>query len=301
MKKTIIVTILAFISTLFLLACAGDNKPAEMAIKAAEEAVNTAKTEAAKYIPDQVKSLEDSLAAVKEKFAKKDYAAVVTEAQALAAKAKEVMDSAKLKKEEMTASWTSMSQELPKMAEMMQGKIDSLSKAKKLPADLTTEKFAEAKAGLASLKEEWAKALQNFNAGNIAEAVASAKVLKEKAVQTMGILGLSLPAAGPPAVETPSGASPSAQTPAAAAPPAAEPEKAPAKAEEKSDKGDKVSWLQKSLNDLGAEPKLTVDGRLGPATKQAVMKFQKSAGITADGIVGPATKKAIQEKLAKNK
>jgi len=299
MKKTIVLTILAFISTLFLLACAGDNKPAEVALKAAEEAVNSAKTEAAKVIPDQVKSLEDSLAAVKDKFAKKDYAAVVTEAQALAAKAKEVLDTAKLKKEEMTASWASISQELPKMVEMMQGKVDSLSQAKKLPADITTEKFAEAKAGLATLKEEWAKALQNFNAGNITEAVSSAKSLKEKAVQTMGFLGLSLPSA--PAAGAPAAEAPSTSAPATTEPSVAEPEKIPGKAEEKSDKGDKMTWLQKSLNDLGAEPKLAVDGRPGPATRQAVIKFQKAAGLAADGKAGPATEKAINEKLAESK
>ncbi|OPY90355.1 MAG: putative peptidoglycan binding domain protein [Syntrophus sp. PtaU1.Bin208] len=294
MKKRIILTILAFISTLFLLACAGDNKPAEMALKAAEEAVNAAKTEAVKYIPEQVKSLEESLAAVKEKFAKKDYAAVVTEAQAIAAKAKEVMDSAKLKKEEMTASWTGMSQELPKMVEMMQSKVDQLSQAKKLPADLSTEKFAEAKAGLAALKEEWAKALQNFNAGNIAEAVSSGKALKEKAVQMMGVLGLALPSA-------PAASAPAAETPSAPAPAAAEAEKTPVKAEKKSGEFDKTTWLQNALNDLGADPKLTVDGRSGPATRQALTKFQKSAGIAADGKFGPVTEKAINEKLAKSK
>jgi len=290
MKKTIVSTVFVFISVLFLLACAGDNKPAEMAVKAAEEAVNTAKTEAVKYVPDQVKSLEDSLAAVKDKLAKKDYKAVVPEAQALAGKAKEVIEAAKLKKEEMTASWTSMSQEFPKMIETMQSKVDLLSQAKKLPADMTTEKFAEAKTGLAAAKEEWAKAMENFKAGNVADAISTANAAKEKAMQTMGLLGLSATAAP---VVAPSTAPAAA---AAAAPAVAEPEKLPAKPE--SDKGDKVKWLQKALNDLGAEPKLAVDGRPGPATRRALMKFQTAAGIAADGKVGLATETAIKQKLA---
>ena len=299
MRKTILLMLLAFISTLFLLACSGDNKPAEMAMKAAEEAVNTAKVEAGKYIPDEVKTLEESLASLKEKFAKKDFAAVVTEGQTLAAKAKEVMDSAKLKKEEMTASWTSMSQELPKMVDMMQSKVDLLSQAKKLPADLSTEKFAEAKTGLAALKEEWSKALQNFNAGNVADAVSSGKALKDKAIQIMGILGLAMPSA--PAPGTPAVESPSSAAPAATAPAASEPEKTAVRAEEKSFAVGSVSWLQNALNELGADPKLAVDGHMGPATRQSVISFQKSAGLAADGKVGPATEKALKEKLAKNR
>jgi len=289
MKKTIVLTVFVFISVLFLLACAGDNKPAEMAVKAAEEAVNTAKTEAVKYVPDQVKSLEDSLVAVKDTLAKKDYKAVLTEAQALSDKAKEVMEAAKLKKEEMTASWTGISQELPKMVETMQSKVDLLSQAKKLPSEISTEKFAEAKAGLATLKEEWAKTLEKFNAGNIAEALSSATVLKEKALQTMGILGLSAPAAT--AVTAPETAAPEMSAPAPAAPEVAEPDKLSGK--------DRVKWLQQALNNLGADPKLAVDGILGASTKDAVKKFQTAAGMTADGKVGPTTEAAIKDKLAK--
>jgi len=289
MKKTIVSTVFVFISVLFLLACAGDNKPAEMAVKAAEEAVNTAKTEAVKYVPDQVKSLEDSLVAVKDTLAKKDYKAVLTEAQALSDKAKEVMEAAKLKKEEMTASWTGISQELPKMVETMQSKVDLLSQAKKLPSEISTEKFAEAKAGLATLKEEWAKTLEKFNAGNIAEALSSATVLKEKALQTMGILGLSAPAAT--AVTAPETAASEMSAPAPAAPEVAEPDKLSGK--------DRVKWLQQALNNLGADPKLAVDGILGASTKDAVKKFQTASGMTADGKVGPTTEAAIKDKLAK--
>jgi len=291
LKKTVFVTILVFLSAIVLLACAGDNKPAELALKAAEEAVNTARTEAVKYVPDQMQSLEDSLAAVKDKFAKKEYQAVITEAKDLAGKAKEVLEAAKLKKEEMTASWTNLSQELPKMVETMQGKVDLLSKSKKLPADLTTEKFDEAKAGLAAVKEEWAKAMESFNAGRVADAVNSANAIKEKAMRTMGILGLAAPAA-----ESAAAPAPAAETPA---PAAAEPAAAAVETKDGADKGDKTQWLQNALNQLGADPKLTVDGRFGPATRRAVMKFQTTAGIPADGKAGPATEAAIKEKLAK--
>jgi putative chitinase len=60
---------------------------------------------------------------------------------------------------------------------------------------------------------------------------------------------------------------------------------------------DGVQWLQEALNDLGADPKIVVDGRYGPATRRAVKRFQAAAGIRADGIAGPITKAAIRLRL----
>jgi putative chitinase len=61
--------------------------------------------------------------------------------------------------------------------------------------------------------------------------------------------------------------------------------------------GDDVKELQHALNDLGADPKLVVDGHYGPATRQAVKNFQTAAGLTADGVAGPVTKAAIELRL----
>jgi putative chitinase len=60
---------------------------------------------------------------------------------------------------------------------------------------------------------------------------------------------------------------------------------------------DGVRWLQEALNDLGADPKLVVDGRHGPATRRAVKRFQAAVGIRADGIAGPITRAAIKVRL----
>jgi hypothetical protein len=197
MKKTIVSLVIAvFIGSIMLMACGGGDKgPAEVAVKAAEEAVNATKTEAAKLVPDQVKSLETALAAVKDKFAKGEYKAAVEEAKTLASKAKDVLAAAKAKKEELTKKWTEISQSLPKMMESLQSRVDILSKAKKLPANLTTEKFTEVKSILASTKDEWAKAQESFKAGNFVDSVGVAALLKEKAAKAMETLGMTVPAA----------------------------------------------------------------------------------------------------------
>ncbi|MGW1422689.1 peptidoglycan-binding protein [Bradyrhizobium manausense] len=60
-------------------------------------------------------------------------------------------------------------------------------------------------------------------------------------------------------------------------------------------------WLQNSLNRLGANPKLELDGIVGPATRNAVRAFQLAAGIGVDGLVGPETFAAIDKALADGK
>lgn len=72
-KKLFCLATALFVSVFFLISCSSDKVPAENAIKAAEEAVSTTKAEAVKIVPDEVKALEDAVAAIKEKFVKKEY------------------------------------------------------------------------------------------------------------------------------------------------------------------------------------------------------------------------------------
>jgi lysozyme family protein len=59
-----------------------------------------------------------------------------------------------------------------------------------------------------------------------------------------------------------------------------------------------ATFLQTSLNKLGATPPLVVDGIFGAATRTAVRAFQKTKGLTANGVVAATTMKAIQDALA---
>ncbi|MBP7342827.1 MAG: hypothetical protein PHG54_11985 [Smithellaceae bacterium] len=196
MKKNLFkLAILALFTAVLLMACGEAGKePAQLAIKAAEEAVGAAKTEAGKIIPDEVAQLENALASVKEKLSGGKYKEALTDAQALVAKAKEVVASAQSKKDELTKQWTELSQGLPKMVAAVESRVNILSQAKKLPANLTAEAFEETKSGLAAAKADWAKAQESFSSGNLAEAISAANSVKEKAVKAMETLGLPVPA-----------------------------------------------------------------------------------------------------------
>jgi peptidoglycan hydrolase-like protein with peptidoglycan-binding domain len=56
--------------------------------------------------------------------------------------------------------------------------------------------------------------------------------------------------------------------------------------------GAEVTRLQENLKKLGVYTGV-VDGKFGPATKAAVIKFQKANGLKADGIVGSTTSRTI--------
>jgi putative chitinase len=60
---------------------------------------------------------------------------------------------------------------------------------------------------------------------------------------------------------------------------------------------DSTRWLQESLNHLGVQPQLLVDGRYGPATTAAVKWFQGIAGIPVDGVAGAVTLAAVRLRI----
>jgi len=195
MKRNILLIVAALFTFVFLMACSSQKEPAQLAVRAAEQAVNATKGEAVKFVPEQMASLETALASVKDKMAKKEYEAALAEAQAIPGKAKDVLAAATAKKDELTRKWTDLSQKLPQMVEAIQAKVDALSqlKPKKLPKDMTVEKLAEAKTALEAIKADFAKAQETFKTGNMADAIAVATPIKDKAVKAMEALGIAPP------------------------------------------------------------------------------------------------------------
>jgi hypothetical protein len=183
------------VALLLLSACASDKAPAEQAIKAAEAAVAEVRAEAGKWLPDQVRALDASLASVKDKFAKGDYKAVLAEAPAIASRAREVSTAAATKKAELTKTWETLATNLPPMVAAVKSRVDILSQAKKLPATVTKEKLESAKAGLADATKGWEDANAAFKGGNVADAVARADAVKKRTVEALEALGMPVPPA----------------------------------------------------------------------------------------------------------
>src|SRR4030095_187138 len=186
----------ALVLALLLAACGSAQKgPAESAIKTAEGALAAVRSDAAKFMPDQLKTLDDARAGAKGSFEKGDYAAALAAAKDLPAKANELSSAVAARRSELPRPWAHVSAAVPKMADAIQSRVEILSQSKKLPAGLDKDKLDGAKADLASLKQTWADASADYKAGNFTDAVSKAKAAKDKAVETMTALNMQVPAA----------------------------------------------------------------------------------------------------------
>ena len=188
------------VAALILAACSGQKEPAQKLISDVESVVTAASSEAAKYIPDQLADVQSRLGVLKASFAKQDYAAVVTSAPAVLSSAQELATAAAAKKDEvlksLNDSWSALAATVPAEVTAVQNRIDELGKksSKKLAAgiDLDAAKASQDEAG--SL---WSKAQAAFAAGNLDEAVSTAKDVKAKIEAVAASLKLDLPAGAP--------------------------------------------------------------------------------------------------------
>ena len=184
-------------AAIILAACASQKDPAQKLIGDVESAVAAASTEAAKYVPDQLADVQAKLNGLKESFDKQDYAAVVTGGPAVLTAAQGLATAAAAKKDEVLKAlndeWTGLSGPLPGDVTAIQTRIDELSKKsnKKKAKGIDLD---GAKAGAGEATSLWSKAQAAFAAGNLDEAVSTAKDVKTKVDAVAATLKLDLPA-----------------------------------------------------------------------------------------------------------
>jgi hypothetical protein len=178
-------------------ACANQMQPAQQALDGLATAMTAAESAgAARYIPDQLKSVQGKLVDLKTSFDNKDYAAVLKGAPALLTEVQGLVGAAAVKKEAVvkaaTVEWTAVSAAVPQLVAAVKSRVEVLGKSKHLPAGVD---LAAAKASLADATALWDKAQAAFTGGNVEDAVAAAKDTQAKAEAAAAALKLALPAA----------------------------------------------------------------------------------------------------------
>jgi len=195
LKKYMLLIFFVVIS-LYLVACVSANKePAAAAIKAAEDAFNAVKGEAMKYVPDKANSVEDAIIIAKASFDKGNFDAALETAKAIPEKVKVLTTAIEAKKVELTRSWEEISGGMPEMLDAIKDRLDILSASKKLPKTLDKAKLEGAKADYEAAAKMWVDAKSTFSEGNMTDAIAKAKTVKEKAMEVMNNLGMQAPEA----------------------------------------------------------------------------------------------------------
>jgi hypothetical protein len=180
--------------TLLLGACSNQMEPAQQAIAGIDSAIASASPDAAKYIPDELATVQGKLTEMKAAFDKKDYVAVLAGAPALLSEAQNLLGDAALKKDTvikaMGGEWTALAATVPGLVAAVGKRVAMLEKSKHLAAGVD---LAAAKTNMADATALWSKAQAAFAANNIEEAVTSARSVKAKAEAAAAAIKYSLP------------------------------------------------------------------------------------------------------------
>ena len=190
-------TALLFVS-LLIVACGGQKEPAERAVADADAAIAAVREDAARFVPDQLKELEDSLALLKDNLAKEKYPAVLTAARELNRTINTVNETVATEKvkaaavaDQLTERWNSLSTELPEMVESVTARVASLAKSRKFPEGVDADSFDNIKAAADTMAQSWQQALGAFANNNMQEAVDMAQTAKDRGTEVMTALGMS--------------------------------------------------------------------------------------------------------------
>ena len=183
---------------LVMAACSGQKEPAHKLLADVEGVIDGAAAEASKYIPEQLSDVQGRAAALKAAFDKQDYATVITRGPDLLSAAQTLAPEAAAKKDAMLRAlndtWTDLAADIPAQVAAVQTRLGELAKksGKRAPAGVDVD---ASKTAMDSALSLWSKAQAAFAAGNMDEAVNTAKDVKVKVTAAANAVKLDLPKA----------------------------------------------------------------------------------------------------------
>jgi hypothetical protein len=175
------------------LALACGKGAADQAIAAASVALDQAKPDLERYLPDELKALSNSLSSTKAAFDKGDYKGALASCQALLSRIQAAVEAAGKKKDELMAAFTQLKDGVPGRLNALERRLAKLASATTLPADLDQATVATAQANLESVTQGWTEAVSKFDQGDVVAAVTSANEVKLR-VEEMAKVFLPSPA-----------------------------------------------------------------------------------------------------------
>jgi hypothetical protein len=169
------------VAALLLAACSMQKEPAQKTISDIETLVNSSSAQAAQYVPDQLQDVQSKLGELRAAYDKGDYKAVLSAAPPVMSAAQGLAGAAASKKDEVVTAlkteWMNFASSLPENASAIQNRIDFLSKKdnQRLASGVDLD---AARTNLAQVNALWSKAQSAYSAGNLPDAVTTAKSVK---------------------------------------------------------------------------------------------------------------------------
>jgi hypothetical protein len=180
---------LAALLALLLVGCNTQKDSAKTLLAEIDAAVSAAEPEAAKYVPEQLTDVRTQLSGLHAAFDHKDYAGVLNGAPNVLSAAQSLATAAAAKQDEilkaLSDNWSDLAAAVPGEVTTLQSRVELLSSKSgaKLAKGVDVEAARSRINDVASL---WSKAQAAFAAGNLNEAVATAKDVNSKA-QTLAV------------------------------------------------------------------------------------------------------------------
>jgi len=172
-------------ATLIAGGCSQQKTNATKVLDAVETSLADIKDDAARYAPEGLKGVQSQLDRLQASLKNKDYDDVIAGApqlnkavDSLRAAIESGKDQARAALASAKTEWESLSVEVPKLVETIQGRVDELSKKKHLPFGVSKDEFEGAKSGLDSMKSLWTEASSEYKSGKEVQAVQKAKTAK---------------------------------------------------------------------------------------------------------------------------
>lgn len=186
---------LALAAGLVTLGCANQQEPATKAIEAAQAALEAVRGPASQYAPDQLKAVDEALERARGQLTSGKFSEVLTSVpmltqqigalQTAANEGKARMESAMAEAKDL---WPSISADLPKMADTLKARLDSLGRMKTLPAGIDAANLDYSRKAYDELATEWTAAQADFAAGNFTDAASKANKARRRATELMARL-----------------------------------------------------------------------------------------------------------------
>ena len=165
-----------------LAGCSSEVEPAQRLISDVDRSVRAAAPEAAQYVPDQLRDVQNRLDSLKAAFERDDYAAVRSAAPGVLAAAQALGGAAAARKntqlKALNEEWSVLAASVPEDVMAIQRRIEMLGRnAGRKPSGVDIDAVRTSLSHGASL---WSKAQAAFATGNMDEAVTIAKSLESQ-------------------------------------------------------------------------------------------------------------------------
>ncbi len=168
-------------------------KPAEQAVAAAEQALADVSETSLKYVPDEYGALKAELDAARRLMQEQKYGEALSAARELPAKARAVGEQAAAAHDkllaELEAQWPVYAESLPGQLSALEARVKELSEARKLPDGVEARDLRAASDALPYATKAWADAQSAFEQGNLEGAVSRARAVEMLATQGLEAVG----------------------------------------------------------------------------------------------------------------